>query len=383
LHAFNKNIQLKIIMSFNNLFQDKKVIVTGHTGFKGAWLTAWLLRLGAKVTGISKDIPTDPALFEECGMDKKITHHIANICDLATMKRIFSETAPDFVFHLAAQPIVSVSYADPIDTLQTNMMGTANILEAMRVFTHPCVAVMITSDKCYDNVEWIWGYREHDAVGGKDPYSASKGGAELVIKTYFHSFFNKPESTVKLASVRAGNVIGGGDWALNRIVPDCIRAWSRNETVKIRSPHATRPWQHVLEPLSGYLRTAQALHATPAHIHGEAFNFGPNADQNHTVLELLEAISGHWSFNGDYDKFAIENNTSFHEAGLLKLNCDKALAMLQWKPVLNFEETARFTGAWYSQYYQHGGAAGIDAFTVAQIEEFEQKAIQKNIAWAL
>ncbi len=272
---------------FNNIFRDKKIIVTGNTGFKGAWLSTWLHQMGAKLTGISKDIPSTPSLFGELGLAGKMDHHFNNICDLPAMKRLFRDTKPDFVFHLAAQPIVSVSYDDPIDTFQTNVIGTANILEALRSLDHPCYAVMITSDKCYDNVEWVWGYREHDALGGKDPYSASKGAAELIIKTYFHSYFNKPGSPVKLVAARAGNVIGGGDWALNRIVPDCVRAWSEKQAVKIRNPHSTRPWQHVLEPLSGYLRAAQVLAEQKTAIHGEPFNFGPNSDQNHTVLEHL------------------------------------------------------------------------------------------------
>jgi len=368
-------------MSFNNVFKNKKIIVTGNTGFKGSWLSLWLHKLGAQVTGISKSIPTQPSLYEVLGLDKKIKNHFADITDGEKMKSIFRASQPDFVFHLAAQPIVSISYEDPISTLQTNIMGTANILESLRAVQNPCVAVMITSDKCYDNVEWIWGYREHDALGGKDPYSASKGGAELVIKTYFHSYFSKPDSNVKLAAVRAGNVIGGGDWAVNRIVPDCVRAWSSGTPVRIRNPRSTRPWQHVLEPLGGYLRTAQLLFEGMVIIHGEPFNFGPNADQNHTVLELLQKIAEHWKFSGDNEHFAIDsNNSSFHEAGLLKLNCDKALSLLQWKPVLDFPETARFTGEWYNEYYNCGGVNMYD-YTASQVEEYEVQAQRKSLAW--
>jgi CDP-glucose 4,6-dehydratase len=367
---------------FNNVFKNKKVIVTGNTGFKGSWLTIWLQQMGAKVVGISKDIPSQPSLFEEIKLSDQIEHHFANICDAGLMKNIFHATRPDFVFHLAAQPIVSVSYNDPIDTFETNVMGTANILEALRTLQNPCKAIMITSDKCYDNVEWIWGYREQDALGGKDPYSASKGAAELVIKTYFNSYFSKPESLIKLAAVRAGNVIGGGDWALNRIVPDCVRAWSEQQSVKIRNPHSTRPWQHVMEPLSGYLRVAQLLAEDKLNINGEPFNFGPNADQNHTVLELLKAISQYWQFDSQKDLFAIENNQAFHEAGLLKLNCDKALFYLQWKPVLEFAETARFTGLWYNTYY-NSRSRNLYDFTKEQINEFASLAKQKAIAWAI
>lgn len=367
---------------FNNCFKNKKVIITGNTGFKGSWLSVWLHQLGAKVVGISKDIPSTPSLFEELQLSKKIKHHFANICDGQSMKEIFQAAEPDFVFHLAAQPIVSVSYEDPIDTFQTNVIGTANILEALRMLQNPCKAVMITSDKCYNNVEWIWGYREHDALGGKDPYSASKGAAELVIKTYFHSYFSKPDSNIKLVAVRAGNVIGGGDWALNRIVPDCVRAWSQNQSVKIRNPQSTRPWQHVLEPLSGYLRAAQVMAEGKIAIHGEPFNFGPNADQNHTVLELLQRISNDYRVTELIDHFAIENKNAFHEAGLLKLNCDKALFYLQWKPVLEFEQTARFTGAWYNNYY-NSEESDFYTYTSDQIDEYTALAKQKSIAWAI
>ncbi|HWY79886.1 MAG TPA: CDP-glucose 4,6-dehydratase [Candidatus Sulfotelmatobacter sp.] len=367
---------------FNNVFKDKKIIVTGHTGFKGAWITIWLHHLGAHIVGISKDVPTNPSLFEELKLEERIEHHNTDICDLDNIKKIFQETKPDFVFHLAAQPIVSVSYQDPISTLQTNILGTANILEALRTLENRCNAIMITSDKCYDNVEWVWGYREKDALGGKDPYSASKGAAELIIKTYYHSYFKTSDSNIKLVSTRAGNVVGGGDWAVDRIVPDSIRAWSQEEKVKIRNPKSTRPWQHVLEPLSGYLRSAQILQENSDKIHGEPFNFGPNADQNYTVLELLEEISKYWEFKQREEKFSIEPNTAYHEAGLLKLNCDKALFYLQWKPTLPFEETARFTGEWYDTYY-HKKTDNLFDYTVKQIDAYVAKAKQKNLTWAL
>ncbi|MDP9041942.1 MAG: CDP-glucose 4,6-dehydratase [Bacteroidota bacterium] len=368
---------------FNNIFRGKKIIVTGNTGFKGSWLSLWLYSLGAKVTGISKDIPSNPSLFEELDLAKKTEHHFENICDVSKMKEIFTAVQPDFVFHLAAQPIVSVSYDDPLETFRTNTIGTANILEALRFVSSPCSAVIITSDKCYDNVEWIWGYREQDALGGKDPYSASKGAAELVIKTYFHSYFKKADSKIKLASIRAGNVIGGGDWALNRIVPDCFRSWNDGKPVKIRNPESTRPWQHVLEPLSGYLRAAQVLAEQKTTIHGEPFNIGPNADQNHTVLELLQAVSKYWQEGSLKDHFAIETNTAFHEAGLLKLNCDKALALLQWKPVLDFHSTAQLTGEWYNYYYNNRNSSNVTDYTLKQIEFYASGAKAKTIPWAL
>src|SRR5665213_548961 len=359
---------------FNNIYRDKKVIVTGNTGFKGSWLSLWLHALGAKVTGISKDVPSNPSLFEELDLAQKTTHHFANICDGIKMKEIFLQVQPDFVFHLAAQPIVSLSYENPIETFQTNAIGTANILEALRIISNPCSAVMITSDKCYDNVEWIWGYREQDALGGKDPYSASKAAAEMVIKTYFHSYFKKPGCNVRLTVVRAGNVIGGGDWALNRIVPDCFRSWNDQQPVSIRNPNSTRPWQHVLEPLSGYLRAGQML-AESESINGEPFNIGPAAEQNHSVLELLQAVRKFWTAGSVIKPFEIAENSGFHEAGLLKLNCDKALYFLQWRPVLDFEGTARFTGKWYDHYYNN--KKDISSYTLDQIGEYTAEA-KKN-----
>ena len=263
----------------------------------------------------------------------------------------------------------------------TNTIGTANILEALKGLRKTCYAVIITSDKCYDNVEWIWGYREQDALGGKDPYSASKGAAELVIKTYFHSWFNKPDSNIRLTTVRAGNVIGGGDWALNRIVPDCFRAWADGHPVKIRNPHSTRPWQHVLEPLSGYLRAAQVLGENKVNIHGEPFNIGPNADQNHTVLELLQSVSQFWKSGKLKEHFEIEQSKAFHEAGLLKLNCDKALFYLQWKPALDFEATAMLTGEWYNYFYNTKDSAEISEYTMYQIDTYVAAARKKSIAW--
>ncbi|MFM7851880.1 MAG: CDP-glucose 4,6-dehydratase [Flammeovirgaceae bacterium] len=365
---------------FGNIFFNKKVVVTGHTGFKGTWLSVWLLQMGAKVYGISKDIPTNPSMFEALQLRDRITHHLQDIRDLSAMRKIFNEVQPEFVFHLAAQPIVSLSYTDPIETITSNVVGTANILEALREVKGNCNAVIITSDKCYDNVEWTWGYRETDALGGKDPYSASKGAAELIIKTYVHSFFSK-DNTVNIASVRAGNVIGGGDWAANRIVPDCIKAWVNDTPVLLRSPNATRPWQHVLEPLSGYIRCAQLLASTPDKCHGEAFNFGPAADQNFTVHQLLKKISTHWKFNSKHEHFVLDQDIKFHEAGLLKLNCDKALHALQWKPVLNFDQTATFTALWYSHYYYPDSKNDLFRFTMNQIEEYIHQADIKNLAW--
>jgi CDP-glucose 4,6-dehydratase len=364
---------------FNNVYAGKHVLVTGHTGFKGSWLSVWLLSLGAKVTGISDKVPTQPSMFEALGLSEKLTHIVADIRDGERMKNLMADLKPDMVFHMAAQPIVSLSYSDPLDTLTTNIIGTANLLEALRLSNHTCTAVFITSDKCYENVEWTWGYRENDRLGGKDPYSASKAGAELMIYTYFHSFLKNPGSNVRIVSTRAGNVIGGGDWADSRIVPDCVRAWAQNQSVEIRRPKATRPWQHVMEPVSGYLAVGAALHLNPQ-LTGESFNFGPAADQSFTVHQLLEEIALNWHFDGSHDKFIVDLTPTFHEAGLLKLNCDKALHELSWKPALRFEDAARLTATWYDKYY-HQGTEGLYEYTLDQIQEYTDAAIKLGIAW--
>lgn len=358
-------------------FQGKRVLVTGHTGFKGAWLTIWLQKLGANVIGIALDPPSQPSLFESTQLNMAMVDNRIDIRDRTMMINSFNEIAPDFVFHLAAQPLVRRSYADPCETYDTNVVGTLNLLEALRHYERNCVAVLITSDKCYDNVEWIWGYRETDALGGPDPYSASKGAAELVIRSHIKSFFKKETSKVRIGVGRAGNVIGGGDWAEDRIVPDCVRAWSAGESVQLRSPYATRPWQHVLEPLSGYLSLAVAL-CDGQDLHGEAFNFGPPAQQNHTVLELVSGMSRYW------DKVRWEDMSATyggpHESGLLKLNCDKALHHLRWQAVLRFEDTVRFTADWYRAHYEC--KSDMAEVTQIQIERYMQIAKDCNIRWA-
>lgn len=362
---------------FQDIYRAKRVLVTGHTGFKGSWLTAWLLKLGASVTGISKDVPTEPAMFDELALASRIKHIQADIRDLESMRSIIVAEQPDFVFHLAAQAIVSTSYANPVDTMTTNVVGTMNILEALRSLEHPCVAVLITSDKCYDNVEWVWGYRETEGLGGKDVYSGSKGAAELVIKSYLHSFF-KADHPVRLAVGRAGNVIGGGDWAKDRIVVDCMRAWSEGLSVEIRSPQSTRPWQHVLEPLSGYLTLGQTV-AQQSPLHGEAFNFGPRAEQNRTVVELLGDLGRQWGFSNSDQAYRITANIPFHEAGLLKLNCDKALFHLKWEPNLDYAETIRLVSDWYRAYYRE--QADMYALTMEQIADYERVGAERNRVW--
>jgi CDP-glucose 4,6-dehydratase len=360
-----------------NEFEGKKVLVTGHTGFKGVWLSLWLSKLGAQVFGVSLSVPTEPSHYVAAGLDGRVQDYRLDIRDAGALKSLVHEIQPDFVFHLAAQALVRRSYADPVDTWQTNTMGTINLLEALRRLEKPCVAVLITSDKCYDNVEWVWGYRETDALGGPDPYSASKGAAELAIRSYVKSFF-PADGKVRIGVGRAGNVIGGGDWAEDRIVPDCMRAWSRGETVPLRNPLATRPWQHVLEPLSGYLNLALALSENAA-LHGQPFNFGPPAQQNHSVGELVTAMTGHWDQVRWEDVSAQYGGP--YESGLLKLNCDKALHHLRWRAVWDFDVTVRETALWYRRYYEQP-LQSIADFSLSQIQAYVDAAQKQGLAWA-
>jgi len=367
---------------FNSTFENKKVLITGNTGFKGAWLSIWLEQLGAEVYGISNGVLTNPSLFEAAKLSTKINYRELDIRDLPSLSSVVTEINPDFVFHLAAQALVFEAYDDPISTLATNVMGTANVLESLRSAQHECIAVIITSDKCYENAEWVWGYRENDRLGGKDPYSASKACAELVIHSYYKSYFSDSDCPIKLVSARAGNVIGGGDWSINRIIPDCIKAWTHNKPVDIRRPNATRPWQHVLEPLSGYLRAAQVLSQKPE-LNGKSFNLGPPADQNYSVLQLLQEIGCHW-FEGNetFNPVNISAEDIRSEAGLLKLSCDSALACLDWKSAINFKQTARFTAEWYKKYYNSQKVSMTD-FSRHQIDEYCEIAKKRLIDWAV
>jgi len=366
------------VKMFNDIYKDKKVLVTGHTGFKGSWLTTWLLKLGADVCGVSDSIPTEPSMFLELGLDKRVNHNFCDIRDLESLKVIIQDYEPDFIFHLAAQAIVSVSYEDPIGTISTNVMGTANILECLRSLNHDCTVVMITSDKCYENVEWEWGYKETDAVGGRDIYSGSKGAAEVVFHAYQQSFFNDKNKNIRLATGRAGNVIGGGDWAKDRIVVDCMKRWSEDSIVDIRSPSATRPWQHVLEPLSGYLTLAQQLHSD-YELNGQSYNFGPKSEQNRTVLQLLEDLSKYWNFEDVSDAYNVTDNIPFHEAGLLKLNCDKALFHLKWEANLYYSECVKLVSEWYYSFYKM--EEDMFELTSEQIAQYEKLAMERGLVW--
>lgn len=329
-----------------SFWQGKKVFVTGHTGFKGSWLSLWLIHLGAKVTGISLAPNTNPALFDQLGLVQLLDHRIGDIRDRVHINQQVTQIKPDVIFHMAAQPLVRHSYIESVETWDTNVMGTINVLDALKHLNNPCAAVFVTTDKCYQNQEWVYGYRESDPLGGHDPYSSSKAAAELAIASWRDSFFNNLQ--IPIASVRAGNVVGGGDWAEDRIVPDAMRSLLFQEAIPIRNPRSTRPWQHVLEPLGGYLLLGQKLYESLAtgvkDLHG-AFNFGPSLSSNRTVQELVESILQSWT--GSWcDR---SNPNAVHEATLLNLVTDKAFHLLDWQPVWNFERTVKETVDWYYQ----------------------------------
>jgi len=356
------------------VFKDKVVLITGHTGFKGSWLSLWLNLLGAKVYGLSYNTVSSPSNYEVSDIDF-VDEKFFDINDSKKVHSYIQHIQPDFIFHMAAQALVIKSYKDPLQTFHTNAIGTANVLDALRDLQKDVVAIMITSDKVYDNVEWIWGYKETDLIGGKDPYSASKGMAELVIKSYLSSYFAR-DSNIKIGITRAGNVIGGGDWAKDRVVPDCVRSWSRGKTVEIRNPYSTRPWQHVLEPLSGYLNLARVLYSN-SKLHGEAFNFGPLSNHHYSVKDLIIEMQKYWT-NVRWE--ILNKDAVFHEAGLLKLNCDKALSRIKWKPTLEFAECVEMTISWYVNYYEK--RMPVKEFSKNQINSFVKLASDRSIDWA-
>ena len=367
---------------FGNIYSGKRVLVTGHTGFKGSWLVLWLKQLGAEVAGYALPPPTTPSHYDLISPD--INSINGCILDPEKMERVFIDFSPEIVFHLAAQPLVRLSYTQPKETFETNVIGTVNVLDVCRRCSSVCAIVNITSDKCYENREWVWGYRENDAMGGYDPYSASKGCAELVASSYRNSFFNPSEYERKhhtlLASCRAGNVIGGGDWAKDRIVPDCIRALQAGAPIAVRNPSATRPWQHVLEPLSGYLWLAVRLaqtSASDAHL-CSTFNFGPVREANRTVAELVTELLKHWPGRWE-DK---SDPKAVHEANWLHLSTDKADAILDWQPAWAFAETICQTARWYQAAAKNAEGKKLDTLTRQQIDEYCQAATAKQIAWA-
>lgn len=339
---------------FLSVFAGRRVLVTGHTGFKGSWLTFLLNEIGAKVLGYALPAEQPVSHFAALGLAKSIRHVEADVRDSARLTEIMMAFQPEFVIHLAAQALVRPSYADPKSTFEINVMGSVNLLEAVRQCESVRSLVYVTSDKCYENLEWVWGYRENDHLGGRDPYSASKAAAEIVFSAYAHSFFaHRPE--LGAATARAGNVIGGGDWAVDRIVPDCLRAIGAGKPVVLRNPNATRPWQHVLEPLAGYLLLAARLREQPMAYAG-AWNFGPPSSEVRTVLEVAEHIVGRFGRGS----VVIESSlVKQHEANQLQLNCDKASQLLGWQPRWNVEQTLTATADWYKAVMDGAEASAV------------------------
>lgn len=357
-------------LNFRKIFKNKKIIITGHTGFKGSWLTLWLNYLGAKVIGISNEIPTKPSFFKKLNLKNNCKSLKVNIKNLRQIQKIFSKEKPDFVFHLAAQSLVKKSYSNPINTFETNTLGTLNVLESLKKLKNRCNVVIITSDKSYKNIEKKNGYDENDVIGGHDPYSASKGAAEIIIQSYLKSYFSNNESKIKIAVARAGNVIGGGDWSSDRLIPDCVKSWSNYKSVVVRNPNSTRPWQHVLEALGGYLILATKLQIKK--FHGEAFNFGPTLQNQRTVMSLIKDIRKFWPGI----KWKIKKKENFYETKILNLNCSKSRKYLKWKCILKFEENIKMVAKWYKSFYFKKD--NMKEFSIAQIIKY-QKLMDKRL----
>jgi CDP-glucose 4,6-dehydratase len=349
-------------------WQGRRVFLTGHTGFKGGWLALWLTRLGAQVRGYALAPPTEPNLFELTSLSTVLEDVRGDVRDLARLETSITQFAPEVVFHLAAQPIVRRSYADPVGTYGTNVMGTVHLLEAIRKTPSVRALVCVTTDKCYQNQEWIWPYRESDPLGGYDPYASSKACAEIVSAAYRSSFFSVErvsEYHLGLATARAGNVIGGGDWSENRLIPDLIRGFRSRQPVLIRRPNAIRPWQHVLDPLHGYLRLAQELLSQPLRF-ASSYNFGPGDDDTWSVERIANKLASIW---GDGASWIRDSSPNVHEAGILRLDASKARTELGWKPRLRIEEALNWTAGWYRAWHQGDNMA---EFTCRQIGDYER-----------
>lgn len=361
---------------FDGVFDGLRVLLTGHTGFKGSWMSLWLAKLGAEVTGLSIDIPTTPSLFELAHVADCVEDRVGDIRDAAAMAALVGEVQPDVVFHFAAQPLVRRSYREPLATLDTNVLGTANVLEAVRTWGGRCDIVVVTSDKCYRNDSRRDGYRETDPLGGHDPYSMSKAAAELVVECWQSSYFSAPKSQIRLASGRAGNVIGGGDWAADRIITDCVSALMKGDPIGIRNPLATRPWQHVLEPLSGYLLLAQRLREGAEVTQG--WNFGPTQDNIRNVQQLVDQFVKSW---GSGSTFRVADPAGPAEANALSLNTQKARRDLGWKPVWEFERTIDETANWFKAWSR--GKQDLRDFTENQIDSYIFDAAASSVGWAV
>ena len=350
-------------------WRGKRVFLTGHTGFKGSWLSLWLQSLGAEVTGYALSPPTTPNLYEVAEVAQSMTSFIADIRDLPKLKKAMQTTQPDFVIHMAAQPLVRQSYADPVETYATNVMGSVHVLESVRNTPSVKAVVVVTTDKCYENKEWPWGYRENEPMGGHDPYSNSKGCAELVTAAYRSSFLQ--QQGIAVATARAGNVIGGGDWAADRLVPDILRACEQSQPVRIRNPKATRPWQHVLEPLSGYLRLAEKLY-NQGQVFAEAWNFGPQDEGAKPVQWIVEHMVNNW---GNGARWQIDGGTHPHEANYLKLDISKAKVNLNWQPCWPIAIALQKITDWHQAYL---AAANMREFAMQQIIQYTK--VHKELA---
>lgn len=367
---------------FKNIYQGKRVLVTGHTGFKGSWLCIWLKELGADVIGYSLDPPSEPNNFRACLLADHIDNHYGDVRDQDRILSIFSDYKPEMVFHLAAQALVRSSYDDPKATFDTNAGGTVNVLEAVRRTNSVRAVVNITSDKCYENREWVWGYRENDPLGGQDPYSASKGCAEIIFAAYLRSFFSKSASggrQIGAASCRAGNAIGGGDWGRDRLLPDCVRALSSGKDVTVRNPNAIRPWQHVLELLSGYLWLGARLWEEPEGFSG-GWNFGPDNISALTVADVVNRFVRVWGAGKWQD---VSEPRAVHEAATLRLCCDKAANYLGWRNALTIAQAIDLTAQWYKIFY--GGASHEEVYLLCtkQIAEYVKSAREKTLSWTV
>ena len=354
-------------MGINKKFwKNKKVLITGHTGFKGGWLSLWLKHLGAEVIGVSLEPPTKPSIYESISVAEGMVSVIQDIRNGEEIKEIFKKHQPEIIFHMAAQPLVRYSYGNPVETYETNVMGTLHVLEGIRSVNSVLAAVMITTDKCYNNKEWEWGYRENEAMGGYDPYSSSKGAAELLIASYRDSYYPIGEfdqHNTAISSVRAGNVIGGGDWAEDRLVPDIIRSFQNNDMVYIRNPNSVRPWQHVLEPLSGYMQLAEKM-VIDGDKYSQAWNFGPKEEDAKSVQWIVDKMAKLW---GEDAKWQLDDSNHPHEANYLKLDCSKAHARLQWYSKWGLEYALQKIVDWH-RVEQNGGNLQMES--IAQINEY-------------
>ena len=364
---------------FEGIFKNKKIFITGHTGFQGSWLTLWLKSLGAKVTGYSLSSPTNPSLFKILQLEKGINHISGDVRDSSFLQKCMKKYKPDMVFHLAAQSLVKYSYEKPVDTFHTNIMGTVNLLEAIRNTSSVKTGIIVTSDKCYENKEWDFAYRENDSLGGFDPYSASKGATEIVTSSYNRSFFhsNKKNGQIGIATVRAGNVIGGGDWAQDRIVPDCVRSINSGKKILIRNPKSIRPWQYVLEPISGMLLLASKLWNDP-NSYNDSWNMGPNISKNITVKELVTQLIKAMEQKIELKDVSKKIKNKVHEANFLRLDSTKANNLLGWRQMYSIEETVSETALWYQSYIKN---IEMKEITVQQIEKYINKAKYMNATW--